>query len=165
MSDYHSYTSSSSPSAPSLPIWFSQGHIRDDHAKELQAKMPQASANVKFLSTLQKPELGMRTETTIHNLDGTSFPMTGMITSIGMEPTVDQLNQSDSLLWKILSTQNPRARGELQAQTPQYKKDFISNFVGSVHGQRLASIAALKEPFLFGLGPISNDCVVEITYR
>lgn len=163
MSDYHSYTSSSSPSAPSLPIWFSQGHIRDDHAKELQAKMPQA--NVKFLSTLQKPELGMRTETTIHNLDGTSFRMTGMITSIGVEPTVDQLSQSDSLLWKILSTQNPSARAELQAQTPQYKKDFISNFVGSVHGQRLASIAALKEPFIFGIGPIPSRCVVEITYR
>jgi len=124
-----------------LPLWFSQGHIRDDIAKDFQAQLSPTSS-IKFLSTLQKPKIGMRTYTSIYALDGTALCLAGTVTSVGDEPSTEELSQSDSLLWGLLS-ENPTAT-VFQAKTPQDKKTFISNFVGCVHGQRITSIASLE---------------------
>ena len=78
------------------------------------------------------------------------------------KPTADQFSQSDSLLWNILST---TPNNKLQAQTLQDKKEFISNLVGSVHGQRLASISTIQLPSLAANCPVPSDAVVEITYK
>jgi len=152
-----------------VPLWFSQGHIRDEVeeqevAKKSNSKSSSSNSNsskeLKFLATGNKPELGMRTETTVYALDGTAFRMTGVITAIGDEPTEEELSQSNSLLWNILSEGNP-----LQTQTPKEKKAFISGFLGSVHGQRITSIATLRDPFSNNQGPVPNDAVVEISYK
>ena len=166
-------SSTPTAAAPSLPGWFSQGHIRDDLAQQLQAQMPPEAANVKFLSALRKPILGMRTETTIQARDGTTFRMTGMITSVGEEPTVTELSQSDSLLWRVVSTTNPLSSCGVEEQTPQDMKEYISSFVGSVHGQRIATLATVQDDdndeddalLLPWQGPIPSDAIAEITYK
>lgn len=161
-----------------VPLWFSQGHIRDDLAKQAQL----GANSVKFLSTRLKPELGMRTETSIHALDGTTFRMTGVITAVGGEPSVDQLAQSDSLLWRILAAANPISDNDRQEQnehatavclpTRQDKKEFLSNFLGCVHGQRITSIATVRGPLVVAgsaddlmAPPLTNDAAVEMTFK
>lgn len=147
-----------------LPLWFSQGHIRDDLAKELQAQLF-PNTNVKFLSTMQKPEIGMRTHTGIYTLDGTSFCMTGTVTAVGEEPSIEELSRSDSLLWGLLSEHGSAINNSQADKTPQDKMALISKFIGSVHGQRITSIARLYEMGKGGDGLVPRDALVEIGYK
>jgi hypothetical protein len=134
-----------------VPFWFSQGHIRDDLSTLQQAgpdaKLPYVSPSsdnsVKYLSAVQKPEVGMRTYTSVYSLDGTDMRLTGMITSIGEEPSPEDLSRSGSLFWGLLS-EHPNFH-YYNAMTLDEKKTFISQFVGGVHGQRVTSVAMLSE--------------------
>lgn len=163
-----------------VPFWFSQGHIRDDLATLQQQQAGHDAAEhlfaspstsdtkhknaAKYLSALQKPVLGMRTCTTVYSLDGTAMLLTGSITSIGEEPSSEDLSRGGSLFWGLLS-ENPNAHN-FNAKTPAEKKAFISQFLGSVHGQRVTSVATLSEEdggACHHLLP--NHSIVEIVYK
>ena len=133
-----------------VPFWFSQGHIRDDLAKLQQAGHDAAPPysddfdnSVKYLSAVQKPEVGMLTYTSVYSLDGTDMRLTGTITSIGEEPSSEELSQGGSLFWGLLS-EHPNAH-YYNSMTHAEKKAFISQFVGGVHGQRITSVAMLSD--------------------
>lgn len=141
----------------SIPAWFGQGHLRDDLAKQLQPETP----NAVFMCTLKKPQLGMRTETSIQSKEGTWFLMSGTVTWFGESTTSEVLNESDSLFWGIVSGGSANVKFE----TPEEKRQFILEFFGSVHGQRMKSISRLSRPLGDGDLPFGENRVTEITYR
>lgn len=151
-------TSRSVTSSTSLPSWFAQGYLRDDLAKQFQPTTP----NAVFMATRKTPQLGMRTETSIQTTQGTSFIMSGHITWVGDVTTSDALNESDSLFWDIVSGQG----SNMVVKTPDEKRQYILQFLGCVHGQRMRSVARLCQPTLVGALPfIGGDAVAEITFR
>ena len=180
MEDFCEIDLATATTSGNVPFWFSQGHIRDDLAKAKQAAQqqqqqqlvtasPTADNNnnsaIKFLSALQKPVIGMCTYTSIYGLDGTSMHLTGTITTIHEEPSTEDLSQSDSLLWGLLS-ENPDATS-FHAKSPEDKKSFISNFLGGVHGQRVTGVAMLHEEDRGGASQhlLPQGATVEIIYK
>jgi hypothetical protein len=142
----------------SLPAWFAEGHLRDDLAKQFQPITP----NAVYMCTLKKPQLGMRTETSIHTKQGTWLLLSGMIAYVGEETTSEVLTESNnSLFWSLLSGLGSND----EVKTPEEKKQFILQFLGSVHGQRMKSISRLSQPCVDGSLPFADNAVAEIVYR
>lgn len=145
-------------SAASPPAWIAQGHLRDDLAKQFQPHNP----NSVFMCTLKKPQLGMRTETSILTKQGLWLLMSGMITWVGAETTAEVLEASDSLFWDLVSR---KCRSNADAPTAEDKKRFILQFLGSAHGQRMKSISRLGQPCVDGQLPFESNAVAEIVYK
>ena len=141
----------------SVPSWFAEGHLRDDLAKQFQ----RATSDTVFMCTLKKPQLDMRTETSIRTNQGAWFLASGMITWVGEETKSDVVNESNSLFWTLMSSQDSIIEGK----TLEEKRQLILLFLGSIHGQRMKSISRLSQPCVVGTLPIANNAVGEISYK
>lgn len=148
---------SSSTIGSGLPIWFEQGHLRDDVARRMQEQ----AAFATFLSTMKKPEEGMRAESSIRTTDGKWFRLSGMVTWVGDPPSLEQVQKTESLFMAMANLDV----GESRFLTQQEKLDCIQKFFGSVPGQQIKTVSRLTEMHAPGMLPIRNHDVLELTYR
>jgi hypothetical protein len=141
------------------PDWFLQGHLRDDLAKNLEPVAPSAV----YIHTLKRPQVGMRTETEIQTKLGKWFLMSGIVISVDKAPTIKSLRHGDSFLWSVLSERVRKTNDNLLEEKKQY--DFLTNLLGSVHGQQIKSINRISDTSGNRGYPGQMGFVAEITYR
>jgi hypothetical protein len=154
------------------PQWFRLGHLRDDIAQQHEDAGRQArttttnTTNLKsdYMRTMLQPQLGMRTETTILTTSqNVSFMVSGYVTWVGEEPSLNTLRTSNSLFWNMTTGHRQTAHW-----TPTAKRQVILDCLGCLHGQRMKSTSRLSScasgrssvPL-----PIRTDDVMEITYQ
>lgn len=147
----------SQKASPALPRWFQQGHLRDDVARELQEQAEFAT----FMATMKAPQQGMRAESSIRTIDGRWFRLSGMITWVGDPPSLEQVQNSQSLFLTLANSDT----ADTQDMTQQEKLDFIQQFLGTLPGQQIKTVSRLTEMHAPGVLPLRNHDVVELTYR
>lgn len=170
------------------PEWFHKGHLRDDLAKQYEPLLSSSSScsNAVYMQTRKKPRLGMRTITSIqaqpaqpkHHPCPPWFLMSGVVTWVGEETSLEALLGSNSLFWGVVSGRNAGGGNRKKEASLEDQRQFLLDFLGAIHGQRMKSISriSIQNPVdattnttnsgtSGPLWPIPNDLTVEITYR
>ena len=163
------------PDDAEVPSWLGQGFIKDGWAAQCEP----LQRPFRFLWIKRKPFVGMRTETNINLKNSDSWcHFSGIITSVGPEPTDEELKASTSELQKpenniayirlyfnlvglerLSDTETKELFSQARETTtdPEQlhrdKKAFLLENLGALHGQQIQSYAVLNFDFAGGQMP------------
>jgi len=122
-------------------ISFKNGYLKDEWA-QLVEPVQRSIEGRAFLWTGRKAEVGHRTETQITTADGGWCRLSGVITSVGDMPTLDEWRDGDS------SQLPPGVKSKSLPVNEQssLRDDFLERF-GTLHGQTVTSYSFLNPDF------------------